>query len=217
MDRVRTGTRWPMAQNAPRNCRAVIYSRVVRLRVFLCATALLLGASVGWSLPEPDTILSPASAGPTWNDVCSLTVGGNDVRWAVGDSGNVLKMVDGDTTARYVIGKGQFDLCGVSFVDAKHGWIVGSKRDDPERGRGIVFRTTTGGANPQAWTASCPVIGPDINVPFLDVQALDVRHVWVTCVDGYMFYSNDGGVRWAVAARRSSSAASGIVGSEHEK
>lgn len=208
-----------MAQNAPRNCRAVIYSRVVRLRVFLCATALLLGASVGWSLPEPDTILSPASAGPTWNDVCSLTVGGNDVRWAVGDSGRALKVVDGDVSAEYVIGRGQFDLCGVSFADAGHGWIVGNKRDDAERGRGVVFRTATGGDSSQTWTASCPVIGPDINVPFLQVQALDARHVWVTCGDGYMLYTNDGGVRWAVAAKRDGSGASGTgsVGSDREK
>jgi photosystem II stability/assembly factor-like uncharacterized protein len=139
------------------------------------------------------------------------------VRWAVGDSGKVIKMLNGDTTVEYVVGKGQYDLCGVSFADENHGWIVGNKRDDPKRGRGIAFRTTTGGENPQAWIASCPVVRSDVSVRFLKVEALDARHVWLTCDDGYMFYSNDGGVHWVVAAKRSGSDESGTVGSEHEK
>jgi photosystem II stability/assembly factor-like uncharacterized protein len=154
---------------------------------------------------------------PTWHDTCCLPVRGAVVRWAVGDSGRVLKMVDGDTTAEYVVGRGQYDLCGVSFADENHGWIVGSRRDDPERGRGVVFRTTTGGGTSLGWTASCPVIRPQVNVPFLNVEALDTRHVWVTCGDGYTLYSNDGGVRWAVAAKRSGSEKSISVRSAHEK
>jgi len=154
---------------------------------------------------------------PRWNDTCSLSRHGATVRWAVGDSGTVLKMMDGDTTARYVIGKGQFNLRGVSFADAKHGWIVGSKREDPERGRGVVFRTTTDGDDSQAWMASCPAVRPDINVPFLKVEALDVRHVWLTCGDGYMLYTNDGGARWAVAAKRSAAVESGTVGSGRDE
>jgi photosystem II stability/assembly factor-like uncharacterized protein len=129
----------------------------------------------------------------------------------------VLKMVNGDTAAGYVLGKGQYDLHSISFADQDRGWIVGSKREDPERGRGVIFRTTTGGDGSQAWTASCPVIRPDANVPFLKVQALSVRHVWVTCGDGYMLYSNDGGVRWAVTARHSGSDDLGTVGSDHAK
>jgi photosystem II stability/assembly factor-like uncharacterized protein len=154
---------------------------------------------------------------PTRHDACSLSVRRAVMLWAVGDCGKVLKMLDGDTSAGYVIGKGQYDLCGVSFADASHGWIVGSKREDPERGRSVVFKTTTGGDGSQAWTASCPVIRPDINAPFLKVEALDVRHVWLTCGDGYMLYSNDGGVRWAVAARRRGSEESGPVWSDNEK
>ncbi len=139
--------------------------------------------------------------GPALNDTCSLTAGDSAVQWAVGDSGRVFKTVNGTTQLEYNLGKGQYDLLGVSFADVDHGWIVGSKRDDPERGRGVVFRTTTGGENSQAWTASCPVVRPDINVPFLKVQAMDVRHVWITCEDGHMLYSNDGGARWAVTAK----------------
>lgn len=180
-----------------------------------CALALCL-VMVVRAQPVPDTTRR-AESPPTWNDVCSLTVGDPDVKWAVGDSGKVLKMVNGDTAVRYVIGRGQFDLCGVSFADPKHGWIVGNKREDPERGRGIVFRTTNAGGSAREWVASCPVIRPGLLAPFLKVQAMDIRHVWVTCGDGYMFYSNDGGARWAVTAKRTGSGESGTIGSDHEK
>jgi len=139
------------------------------------------------------------------------------VRWAVGDSGKVLETVNGDTAAVYVVGKGLYDLCGVSFADANHGWIVGSKREDPGRGRGVIFRTTTGGGSSQAWTATFPAIRPHVNVSFLKVRALDVRHVWVTCGDGYMLYTDDGGARWAVTAKQKRPAKSGTAGGDHEE
>jgi photosystem II stability/assembly factor-like uncharacterized protein len=166
--------------------------------------------------PVLDTTLRVDSP-PAWNDTCSLSVDGAVVRWAVGDSGRALKTVNGDTTVEYVVGKGQFDLCGVSFADANHGWIVGIKREDPGRGRGVIFRTTTGGDYPDAWIASCPVIRPDVVVPFLKVQGLDVRHVWVTCGGGYMLYTNDGGARWAVTAKRPWPVESEPTGSGYEK
>lgn len=190
-----------MAQNAPRKCRSITNYRAVGPRLFVLGLALGLAASVGQAQPTPDTISLPDSLGSTWNDVCCLAVGNNDVRWAVGDSGRVLKMVDGDTTAGYVVGKGQYDLCGVSFADANHGWAIGNKRDEPNRGSGVIFSTRRGGSEAREWVWSCPVIRPDVNVPFLKVQALDFRHVWLTCGDGYMFYTNDGGANWAATTR----------------
>jgi len=175
---------------------------------------MVLVAGIGQAQPTRDTISLPDSLGSTWNDVCSLAAGDNDARWAVGDSGKVLKMADGDTAARYVIGKGQFDLCGVAFADPQHGWIVGNKRDDPERGRGVILRTTTGGDSPQAWTAAFPVIRPSINVPFLQVQAVDAMRVWVTCGDGYELRSHDGGLNWLVGVKRPTVDAGGEIESE---
>jgi len=155
--------------------------------------------------------------GSQWNDTCSLVAGSSHIRWAVGDSGQVLKMVNGDTTAGYVVGRGQYDLLSVSFADANHGWIVGNKRDEPNQGRGVVLSTRMGGSEPGVWVWSCPVVRPGVNVPFLKVQALSVRHVWVTCGEGVMLYSNDGGVRWAVTARHHGFGESGTTGSYHGK
>lgn len=46
---------------------------------------------------------------------------------------------------------------------------------------------------------------------------MDIRHVWVTCADGYALNTNDGGARWAVTAKRARSVGSGTTGSDHEK
>ena len=179
-----------------------------------CALALCL-VMVVRAQPVPDTTRC-ADSPPTWNDTCSLSVHGVVVRWAVGDSGKVLKSVCGDTSTEYTIGKGQFDLTGVSFADAKHGWIVGSKRDEPRRGSGVIFAAKRGGNEATEWVWSCPVVRPDVNVPFVEVRAMDVRHVWVTCGDGYMLYTNDGGVNWAVTAKHPWPVESGATGSDHE-
>ena len=189
-------------------------------RLLLCAMALGLGVSTGWGQPAPDRTSLQDSLGPTWNDVCSLTVGNNDVHWAVGDSGKVLKTVNGDTSAGYVIGKGPYNLCGVSFADTNHGWIVGYKRDEPERWRGVVFRTTTGGDSPQEWTATFPVVRPGIDAPFLKVQAVSPQRVWLTYNGGYILRSNDGGVNWLVTAKRDGveyGGKPGTRGHDHEK
>lgn len=153
---------------------------------------------------------------PTWSETCSLSVRGAVVRWAVGDSGIVLKMMNNDTTARYVVGKGLYDLCGVSFADPDHGWIVGSKRDEPNQRSGVVFSTKRGGSEATDWIWSCPVIRPDVNVPFVKVEALGMRHVWVTCGDGYMLYTNDGGARWVVTAKHPRLVESGATASDYE-
>jgi len=180
-----------------------------------CALALCLVMTVH-AQPVPDTTQCADSL-PPWNDVCSLSVHGATVRWAVGDSGKVFRTVDGDTAAEYVLGRGQYDLCGVSFADENHGWIVGYKRGDPDRGSGVVLSTRRGGNVVRDWFWSCPVVRPNVNVPFVEVRALSPRHVWVTCGDGYMLYSNDARANWSATARRGGSGEPGTTGSGHER
>jgi photosystem II stability/assembly factor-like uncharacterized protein len=188
-------------------------NRAVGPNVLLCAVVLALLATVH-AQPIPDTILLPDSLGPTWTVACSLSVRGTSVRWAVGDSGKVLKTTNGDTTARYVIGKGQYDLCGVAFADPQHGWIVGNGRNDQECGRGVVFRTTSGGDSALAWIATFPVTRQGINVPLLRVQAVDAMRVWVLCGNGYTLRSHDGGLNWLVGAKRPTVDAGGEIENE---
>ena len=216
MNRVHTGSEYRMAQNAPGNRDHMTCGQAAWPKGLL-VLALAIGVSVGLGQPIAGPTSQPESPVPTWNDVCCVMESGDTVRWAVGDSGKVLKMVNGDTAVGYVIGRGQYDFCGVSFADVNHGWIVGNKRDEPNRGSGVVLSTRRGGNEARDWVWSCPVIRPDINVPFLKVQALSSRHVWVTCGDGYMLYTNDGGARWAVTAKRPRPAEPRTSGSDNEK
>jgi len=189
-------------------------------RLLVCVLALGTIATTGRSRPVADSDLRADSLAPAWNDVCSLSTGGEVVLRAVGDSGRFLKIVNGDTNTEYNLGEGLYDLHGVAFADANHGWIVGYKRDDPERLRGVVFRTTTGGDSPGEWTATFPVIRPGINVQFLKVQAVNTMRVWVMCDDGHLLWSNDGGVNWLVTAKRSGveyGGKPGTQGPDHEK
>jgi photosystem II stability/assembly factor-like uncharacterized protein len=195
--------------------RTPSYQQARNLKLLLCALALTLAVVVR-AQPVPD-VIRPTASQSAWNGACSLSVHGAVVRWAVGDSGRVLKMVNGDTSAGYVVGKGLYDLCGVSFADESHGWIVGNKRDEPGQGSGVIFSTKRSGNEATDWVWSCPVIRPDVNLPFLKVQAMDVRHVWVTCGGGYMLYSNDAGARWAVTAKRPRPVEPGTGGSDHAR
>ena len=181
--------------------------RVARHAVVACLFLITVSVTKADEGPQ-------RSNGPMVNDSCRLTLGGSVRQWAVGDSGRVLNVVNGDTSAQYNLGYGQYDLNGVSFADPSHGWIVGSKREEPNQGSGVVFSTKRGGSAAKDWVWSCPVVRPDVNVPFLKVQAMDVRHVWVTCGDGYMLWTSDGGACWLVTARCNRT---GAERSDHER
>ncbi len=171
---------------------------ITRLRVCL----LLIALAVTPVLAAGDVEINYDLNGPALNDVCGLTAGNNAVFWAVGDQGKVFKIENGGIIAEYTLEGGDYDLHGVSFADGDHGWIVGYKRYDPNDPdswrKGVVFRTITGGGGSGAWTPSCPPVRDGINVPFLKVQAVNTNFVWVTCGDGYVLTSGDGGLNWNV-------------------
>ncbi len=116
-------------------------------------------------------------------------VGNDAVFWAVGDQGKVFKIVNGDIESEFTLGNGGYDLHGVSFFPGgQTGYIVGYKRDTPDRWKGIVFRTLSGGTY---WESRYPQVQDGICVPFLKVQCVPSHYVWVTCGDGFVLWSNE--------------------------
>jgi len=132
--------------------------------------------------------------GPALNDVCGLAEDNYAIFWTVGDEGQVFKIVNGQVTDSFTLGGGDYDLHGVSFFPSGDtGYIVGYKRDTPDRWKGIVFRTTSGGVHWDSASPEFPWLG--IEIPFLKVQCVPSHYIWVTCGDGYVLWSNDG-VNW---------------------
>ncbi len=167
---------------------------ITRVRVCLCLATLAVTLAVG----AGDIEVNFDASGPTLNDVYGLTEGSDAVFWAVGDSGKVFKIVNGSIVSEFTLGNSDYDLHGVSFLPSGDtGYIVGYKRDEPDRWKGVVFRSTSGGI---AWQPEYPVVQDGINVPFLKVQCVPSRYIWVTCGDGYVLWRSDGSA-WAPRAK----------------
>jgi len=87
-----------MAQNAPQNRRSGSCGQA-GLKMLLCAMAMLLGVSVGWSQPAPDTILLPDSLGPLRPGYHLAFGSSTDNIYVASESSDIL-VVDGETFQR---------------------------------------------------------------------------------------------------------------------
>jgi len=99
MNRVLTGySRRLTAQNTPQNRRSGSCCQA-GLKMLLCAMAMLLGVSIGWSQPVPDTILLPDSLGPL-RPGYHLAFGSSTNNIYVASESSDIIVVDGETFQR---------------------------------------------------------------------------------------------------------------------
>jgi photosystem II stability/assembly factor-like uncharacterized protein len=92
-------------------------------------------------------------------------------------------------------------LHAVDFVDAQHGWAVGSKYtgDDPygrPQHRGVIYATSDGGQN---WVEQS-YAPEDLNISFTALDFIDAQTGWVagfptisTLSGGFVFHTTNGG------------------------
>jgi len=95
-------------------------------------------------------------------------------------------------------------LNDVVFVNALHGWAVGSKciGQDPQgrpQHRAVIYHTLDGGST---WTEQMCTAG-DLDVRLTAVVAVDTQHAWAvgyapasTVSSGFVFRTTDGGAVW---------------------
>jgi len=167
-------------------------ANITRLKLSLCliALALMPVAATGYESYE----LRYDADGPALNDVCALEVDGHAVFWAVGDQGRVFKIVDGQLTDSFTVGWGNYDFHGVSaFPGGETVYVVGYKRDTPDRWQGIVFRTLLGGAQ---WDYRIPPVPSGVKLPLLKVQCVPDHYLWASCGNGTVLWSNDWYTWW---------------------
>lgn len=129
------------------------------------------------------------------NRVTTIEVTG--FNWAVGDSGQVFKLTDiGYLDSLFTLNE-EYNLTGVSFAPSGGvGYIVGYKRDNPEKWKGAIWKTIDGGDN---WERiSDPQLPPFyIPTPFLNVHVVDEWYAWISCGHGEVLRTSDGGQSWA--------------------
>jgi photosystem II stability/assembly factor-like uncharacterized protein len=90
-------------------------------------------------------------------------------------------------------------LSGVCFADTLVGWVVGYKRDEPDKFKGAIWKTINKGVS---WIR-LPHIPPfPFPTPFLDIEAVNRYIVWISCANGYTLRTKDGGVNWLITPKK---------------
>ena len=136
---------------------------------------------------------------PSINDVCQIPE--TNLYVLVSDSGWVY-FCDryNQNEAESIRIATDYILTGVCFADSLVGWVVGYKRDEPNKLRGAIWKTVNRG---RTWFYQIsPPFPPDIQVPFLGVGASNRFNVWITCGNGYELRTDDGGVNWAITPKK---------------
>ena len=78
---------------------------------------------------------------PTGNSLNAVKLISEDVGWAVGHAGAILKTNDGGASWESKTSEIKSELIDVSFINVNIGWVIGAN--------GIILKTTNGGTN---WT-----------------------------------------------------------------
>lgn len=135
---------------------------------------------------------------PSINDVCRIPETNKYV--LVSDSGWVYfcdryNQSEADSiriTTDYV-------LTSVCFPDTLVGYVVGYKRDEPNKDKGAIWKMINKGVN---WIRQPQIPSFPLPTPFLDVEAVNRYVVWITCGNDYFLRTIDGGVNWRISRKK---------------
>lgn len=138
---------------------------------------------------------------PQDNRLLATTFVSATTGWAVGESGTIIRTTDGGVTWTGQASGTIYDLTGLSFPDAQHGWVIGRAHVENEDGNTLgvtrlLLCTADGGS---AWQRQ-PL--PPSPLPYhpTGVCFVDPQHGWVLGqTDGYgsvLLRTVDGGHTW---------------------
>ena len=166
-----------------------------KLLLLILFTVCLFGHIIGESFNF--IYVAVPSTGLKLNDVCYLepTTDPYQIAYiAVGDGGIVYRLNNfGRGVADIIwLGDSNYILSAVSFAPSSDiGYIVGY--DTAWRGK--IWKTTNRGLN---WDTVQVLLDPPFHVqtPFLNVKAINGNFVWVSCGNGFVIFTRDGGHSW---------------------
>jgi len=123
----------------------------------------------------------------TLQKVCVV---GEDVVWAVGTIGTVVRTVNGGKTWKDVSVSGfSTNLQGVAAINAQTAWVSGESDSNGYCG---IFRTINSGTN---WTRLVDAAITNVN-HLLGLDAVDANHIWAIGENQTVLYSSDAGNSW---------------------
>ncbi len=146
-------------------------------------SGLLLGLLLGVSAPAAETS-EPAPLAP--KSLLLAVARAGDRLVAVGDRGHVLLSADQGRSWTQSVVPARAMLTGVSFPDARHGWVVGHD--------GVILATTDGG---QTWQRQDT--GTDLETVYLDVHFRDAANGFAVGAYGKFMVTANGGKTWTAA------------------
>jgi len=113
--------------------------------------------------------------------------------WAVGENGLVLRKLNGEWSAVAIANLSGYDLNAVFFLkgNPQYGWIVGQKRDDPDKYQGIIIGTTDGG---NTWPVA--LTHTFLGTPCRDVSFANQQRGYISCGNGIILKTTNGGASW---------------------
>ncbi|MEX0778188.1 MAG: YCF48-related protein [Balneolales bacterium] len=123
----------------------------------------------------------------TLNDVQFVT---DQVAYAVGNLGTVLRSSDGGETWSDVSYGDTKDLQSLLFFDKNTGYIGAPFSSGDGGSTEMLAKTTDGG---QTWEIMSEFFYED----FIDMEFIDDQNGWVASVDGKIIFTKDGGENWS--------------------
>ena len=171
------------------------------LAVYLSLLAIAVPVTAGAAVSTGDGTWVWQNPLPQDNRLLATAFVGASTGWAVGESGTIIHTTDGGDTWVGQASGTNYDLTGLSFPDAQHGWIIGRAHEENEDGNSLgvtrlLLCTTDGGA---AWQRQPLPTSPLAYHP-TGVCFIDAQHGWVLGqTDGYgsvLLRTVDGGHTW---------------------
>jgi photosystem II stability/assembly factor-like uncharacterized protein len=128
-----------------------------------------------------------------------ISVVDSQVVFVVGEKGKVYERTG--TVHQHTWGEknngisAEYNLNDVCFVNASVGWVVGEKDTEPDKYKGVIYKTTNSGGG---WIDQTGNISPMITLPtpFIKVQMINTNYGYISCGNGMVLKTEDGGSHW---------------------
>ncbi|HZY10534.1 MAG TPA: hypothetical protein VFF29_05210 [Bacteroidota bacterium] len=110
--------------------------------------------------------------------------------WIVGDSGIIIKTIDGGDSWTIQDSKTTYKIVDIFMLNRQRGWALAHNYETDTNTTTTILATTDGGSN---WTVE---VYPEKYVYFFSIVFLDSANGWMAGLEGKVMGTSDGGASW---------------------